>query len=306
MKPTATRVLSLVEKGLLDDIGREHSAAHYPSEASVRVGGEIVGRCMRQLWYSHKNVKKTNPPGVTAIMRMEAGNALHDRFGKWLDKAGILHQSEVAFRSRRPGMELPVSGRVDYEIVLPVGDSTIHSQKFGLEVKTGFGRYTSGKGGLKKGPREEHVAQVLPYIDIMGYYGVHLVYLDRASFWRCEDYVTATGWSRLYDSDEFQGKGNVRVGDSGTHRFSVGAIYARWAVLEKFLEEDTPPKRDFSPQWSAQELDKVYQDYHDGLKQKGRAQEPASYIKKFLGSSKAVRFPCDYCAWKETCIKEGE
>ena len=102
---------------------RESLGGVNPTGASALMKNErgeetLVGKCLRQVWYSKKKVPRTNPAGNDAQFIFMMGNAAEAGLQEAWENAGILLESNAKIRAniaKNPTTddEIIMSGEVD-------------------------------------------------------------------------------------------------------------------------------------------------------------------------------------------------
>jgi hypothetical protein len=192
---------------------------HNPSSASFKYpDGRIVGKDLLSLYYKWKGVPPSNPFSVESLLKFRLGDGAHEVLAKILSKAGIKHISEVAGKAQLPGLQKTISYRVD-------GLMEIDGNVEVLEVKSTDENQLLGRGwGIKdKGPKLEHIIQVLCYTNLVaGVKQARLLYIARDTGDMLEYIV-----GKEYEGVTFSG------------------IVDRWRELERHLENNTVPLPEF-------------------------------------------------------------
>lgn len=272
----------------------------YPSSASVEYEDEdgdlqVVGACLRQQFYAHCGIPRTEMMSEDTAVKLELGNWCHEMLVEMVKRAGYWLGDEIRMFT---GTELPVSGRADLFLRDPRDDSPV-----GCEIKS-VGGYYGVKMTIKgpdARPKKEHVLQCLPYLDFYGKYGLTrwiLLYIDRDSGAMAE-YVIM-----LEDdgSANVQGEGFAEI----WRHINLKSIKARWAKLREYIDAGELPPRDYTFQWSNKqilkkkkngELTKTDTTAVDRKIKSGKTDEPL--LKK-------GDWNCAYCDWKGRCPNEDE
>jgi len=194
--------------------------SHYPSE---------VTKCRRALYYKHAGYEPTDPPTAGGILKMEAGNALHEMVHHLLEKAGVEVVDEVPIKVNVPGAELPVSGRLDYLIVDDDGELA------GVEAKTSYGRFIKNIQ-TNNYPRESDIEQVLVYMGLTEIKRFYILYFGRDNAYRCQFVVYKDG-DKYYCSTNLNGRSQL------THT-TPEILFERFGEIERSAK-GAPPPRDY-------------------------------------------------------------
>lgn len=257
---------------------KDVSYKHNPSSSTmVKDDGEVVGACLRQLWYRATKVPDTNPHTFTNLLQFGFGDGIHDWVLNKLQKSKrITLMKEAGGRTTIDPLTREVSFRLD-GLVTHKGDLG------GIELKTtqGFGLNYMLKEG---GPKDDHLLQVLDYFgtnEAIRWFG--LVYLARDSAYRAEFHITK-------EADGYYIRGVIPAGEKKKiEHLSFDKVKARWKVLEGFIERNEEPPRDYKV---------VYNDDGKIVEQR---------IKK--GYKYKSHFKCMYCThlthcWNQPGAKE--
>ena len=296
-----------ISKMILDGVTKGVKNAHthvgfYPSSASVEYkdadgNRKVDGACLRQQFYSHCGVERTEPMSEDVILKLEFGNWAHEMLVEMVKRHGSYLGDEI--RMFQPGPPA-ISGRADLFVADPKDNSPV-----GCEIKS-VGGYYGVKATIKgtkaepPRPKADHVLQCLPYLDFYGKYGLTrwiLLYFDRDSCAMAE-YVIM-----LDDDGSAIIQGNDFV---ETHRhLNVKAVRARWIELQNFIERGELPPRDYMLQWSNKdilnkkangELTKTDEKAVDAKLKSGKTDIP------LLDKGD---WRCAYCDWKTKCYSNN-
>lgn len=249
----------------------EYSYRHNPSSAMANSSGKRVGACMRAVWYKAKQTDESNPRPLTAKLAAGFGNAIHSWFAAKLQKSKKLAVvPEAPGRVTVDDLSKEISFRLD-------GLITHRGELGGLELKTVT--YYKMKSMMEKqeyGVFGKDLLQIITYFatnEALNWFG--LVYL-------CRD----TGQSSEFHIWKQDEKMYIKciTGDNSAKEItglSFPEIHKQWKALEKHIDEDTIPKRDFRV---------VFKD--DGSITDQRMKAGYKYT-----SDKE----CLYCSWRTLC-----
>lgn len=271
----------------------------YPSSASVEYQDEegnrlVVGSCLRQQFYSHCGVPKTEPMGADVAVKLQLGNWTHEMIVELVKRSG--HWLGDEKRMFLPGPP-PVSGRADLFVKDPRDGSPV-----GCEIKSVSGYYGVKKviKGPDARPKTEHVLQCVPYLDFYGKFGLTkwiILYVDRESGAMAE-YVIML---------EEDGSVNVQGEDfAEIHRnITLHGVRSRWNQLLEYIGRGELPPRDYTDQWSNKEI----------LRRKSAGELTKTDLKAVDRKLKAGKtedfllkkgdWQCVYCDWKSKCYSEN-
>ena len=169
---------------------RESMGGVNPTGASALMINErgeevLVGKCLRQVYYSKKRVPKTNPANDNAQCIFMMGNAAEDGLQKAWENAGVLLESNAKIRAniaKNPSTddEIMLSGEVDAILrwsEMRTGDDGVPrmhidpKKAIGIEVKSkwGYGAKAVMQGNKSSTyehgyPQIEHLMQTALYL----------------------------------------------------------------------------------------------------------------------------------------------
>lgn len=243
------RLLDIIEKKLAEREDRKQKESHYPSE---------VNSCIRQLWYKWKGYAVSNPPDATSLWKMGIGDAIHEWLAGKFKEVAEIAIDELPFKKHAKGLKHPISGRMDNVLFFKT-DGAFR----GVEVKTTFGR---GIRDIKfRGPKEEHVMQVLLYFWGTDLNVFHLVYLGRDDGYRRE---------LVYER-----KGEEILQDGKALELTVEDIINKFKDIEAAIKRDIPERP-----------------YKAAIKD-GEIKDKFTYQKKDYKTD----WQCRFCAYKDLC-----
>lgn len=250
---------------------KDYPYHHNPSSASFkRPSGEVVGKCLRQLFYRATKEPETNPGEVTGMLQAGFGDAIH----YWLlNKLGTSGKIRLMKESGGKFIIDELTKEISYRVD---GLVTVGDEMGGLELKTTQGRAITGKGwGIKdNGPKEDHLLQVICYMKAQpSLKWFALVYIGRDTAYRIQYNITRNG-------DEFYVNGKL------VRDLNFAGVVSRWRELEQYIKDNKVPPRDF----------KVW------LKDDGSIQETKTIKGDFYKSD----FQCLYCPYSAKCWSEPD
>ena len=246
-------------------INREHTKpkGHYPSSAY---------KCVRQQWYSWKEIPITNPISAAGMLRIQYGISIHEGFIKIMKDMGFDMLDEMNGQVHVPGLEYDIRYRVD--LLLATKDSGM----MGGEVKSTYGR---GVVELQeKGePREHDLPQVVTYAYCTKILWWYLIYLGR-------DTAYYTEFLLHYSLDQdtlttYQVK-NGEMLHSTQHDNMMKDVINRFKWTETAIKDNMPPEREFKL-----------------AVKNGEAKTKFQNNKVEYRSS----WQCQYCGWQSECYK---
>jgi len=305
-------------------VGNKARVNNYPSAASVQWVDDsditrTIGSCLRQQWYSFKGFKppSVGPSSARMSRILELGNVYADIFVREIKEAGLWVGDEIPFQLP----ELRLSGRIDGLIkdpdqAPPPPARPAPSQLMGIEFKTTAGYYNV-KGPIISTrdtplkPKPEHVLQCCIYLAYYKKFGIKkwlLAYIDRA-LGQSENNPTHWNIHTIsFDDDEHP----VITNDQGTKiwtHFTLESIFDRYRQLNKYVDDDTLPDRDYSLQYTNTVLLRMY---GNGELNKGDTTGVNAKIKKLKKPIGDITnddpllltkgdWQCRFCDFAETC-----
>ena len=267
----------------------------YPSSASVEYTDDEgtvlhVGTCLRQQFYSHAGVPRTEEMDSEVLVKLELGNWTHEMIVELVKRSGYWLGDERRMFIEGPP---PVSGRADLFVKDPRDGSPV-----GCEIKSISGYY-----GVKRQikdtdarPKMEAVLQCVPYLDFYGAWGLTkwiILYVDRESGAMAE-YVVML---------EEDGSVNVQGENFAEiyHHINLHEVRRRWNQLSGYIAKGELPPRDYVEQWSNKEI----------LRRKNAGELTATETKTIDSKLKTGNtnkpmlkkgdWQCNYCDWKRRC-----
>ena len=254
---------------------------HHPSSASCVIRNdygedEVVGSCMRKVYWEMKGVKRTNPMSARGARICAYGKAVERFEVEKYKELGIWRDNNVKFINPI----YKISGEADCIVF----DKDINGLR-GVEVKSGYDyRFRSQVLGttMRPGkPKYEHLIQTMLYVDYFKF-PFNIVYIDRGNAERGEYEITLnTDGTPSIDKKKFS------IG------ISVPKVVARFKELDAMLEDNTVPKRDFQLKYSKERLDKL-------SKTKRMSKTNAEDFNK-VGQVDMGDWQCSYCDFKDYC-----
>ena len=261
---------------------------YHPSAASCIIKNEFdedetVGKCMRDSYWSHKSVEKSNPMNARGVRICSVGSMVERWEVEKYKEMGIWRGNNVKFFDTDYG----ISGEVDAFI-----EDSQTKKLVGVEIKTGYGyQFQSqviGRPDRKGKPKPEHLMQVMLY---MNYFKdiplFKMVYIDRGNAARAEFNITI---------DKNSGAGVVD-GKKYSDRMTLPAILHRFEELGKCLDDGVLPERDYQLQYSKDQLQFLY-DSNRMTKTDAKSFEKNGELEK-------GDWRCSYCDYKDYCWKEA-
>ena len=242
---------------------------------------EVIGKCMRDSYWSHKSVKPTNPMNSRGRRITSVGSMVERWETDRYKEMGIWRGNNIKFIDS----DNDISGEVDGFVYDKKADCII-----GIEIKTGYGyKFQSdviGKPGRKGKPKLDHLMQVMLYMNYFRNIPLFkIVYIDRGNAARAEFDITIdkkTG-SALVDGKQY-------------HKdLTIPAIIHRFKQLEEYLDDGAVPPRDYQLQYSDEKLQFLYD-----------SKRLSKTLSKQFEKTQKVEigdWRCSYCNYKDHCWK---
>jgi hypothetical protein len=256
----------------------------YPSQASCVITNEyqeeeIVGDCLRAVYWQSNNVAKTNPMKARSIRVCQVGKIVENFEVEQYKRIGIWLSSSVGFYNERYNL----SGEVDAIIY----DEDRKGPR-GVEIKSGydykFRKEVIGTATRKGRPKFDHLMQTMLYIDHFKM-PFTIVYIDRGNAARAEYDITL-------NPDGTPNIDNKKLNNG----LSIPGCMARFNELKEYLDNGTLPKRDFQLRYSKEKIESLYD-----AGRLGKMQSKEFEKNKNLDLGDWV---CGYCSYKTYCWKE--
>lgn len=240
-KPTPPNFLNLLEEVYEEeDKKREENAKegfrHNPSSASFRkANGEVIGACVRALYYKATKEPKTEATPLTTKLQGDFGNGIHDKITEKLKKS-----DKIKIIAESPGKT--VVDELTHEVSYRLDGLVTHKGEEGyLEIKTmqSFALQRMVKSGE---PREKDVLQVLSCLGAKPELRwAALVYFGRDNAYRAEYHIYKDPETGTY---VYKGI-TPKLHEKDIDELSYEGIVARWKELEVAVEQQKEPPRDF-------------------------------------------------------------
>ena len=194
---------------------RRHTS-FYPSSASCYVGKELIGECLRKLYWKWKGEPENEGMSYRGWLSCELGSAFERSFLKGYRQQGLLKASDVPFRIKIMG--LPISGRLD----------GLTKKGEVIECKSVYGKafYMKLGNSVAHQPKGEHLCQIMVYLAALGLDTCLLPYGARDD----------TGKRQAY---------RIRKKDIEREGILFIKIVQRWKILQSHIITDIIPPRDY-------------------------------------------------------------
>ena len=284
--------ISLIDR-TLEHMGRKQyrskaRGTYWASEASVKIRNEfgedeVLGKCMRAVYYRLKNVTPTNPPTAKSQVIFLMGNMIEDQVCEMWKQMGLWENNSVRWEDKFRNL----SG--EYDIVLKEGD-----RMYGVEVKSFYGYYAnkqilghwSGRGANKRfipgRPKDEHLMQASIYAahsrgDLEGF---KLFYVSRDNNQLQEFNIKVDEENKIYIN------GNLET------RFTMDDVYSRYAQLKEHDDGNVMPPREFVYKPDDARVEQLH----------ARGDISDSAFKKHKEKKEQYTdFHCSYCSYRDYC-----
>ena len=258
-----------------------HKGYHHPSSASCVIKNEygeneIIGSCLRKVYWEHKGVKRSNPMSARGARICAYGKAVERFEVEQYKELGIWRDNNVKFINSKYN----VSGEADCIVF----DKDANAFR-GVEVKSGydykFRSQVVGTATRAGKPKWEHLLQTMLYVDYFKF-PFNIVYVDRGNAARNEYEVTLNA----------DGTPNID-GKKLSNGLSIPRCVSRFKELDAMLADNTVPKRDFQLKYSKEKLDLL----------KGSRRMSKANVEEFdkAGDVDIGDWQCSYCDFKDCC-----
>lgn len=302
------RLLELADAELTRQKLRKPKMAHWPTDASVEIEDLLghksaIGKCIRYLWYKWKGIGESNPAGAKAQRIFAMGNAIEASEIELHKKIGIWYDNNVKFFDK----ELNLSGEIDEIVYEHFSERNKENPELIIvEFKSTHGYFTEkqifGDRRTRGSPKVEHVMQIGLYLYCHKNipYG-KIIYIFRDKALRKEFDIKLK-----YDKENkrhqilVDGKRTIYVDTPflpETINMDIEDILERFLKVKEVIGKEKPPKRDFSIQYSQNELKFLYE--------KGRMSKVNKKIFESGGLPKMGDWQCGYCSYKDICWDVG-
>lgn len=308
------------------------ASAWMTNERGERV---LVGKCLRQVWYSKKKVPRTNPATDNNQFVFMMGNMAEAGLQEAWSNAGILLEANAKIRkniAKNPETddEIMLSGEVDAIVrwtEMQTGDDGIDrmvvdpTKAIGIEVKSkwGYGAKAVMQGNktstYENGfPQIEHLMQTALYLHLRktfeDFHNVEIPYFVICYIGRDNG---ANKSFRVELSDGYEGSIVVKDMEGNILKPRAEKLL-EWGVVQNMdltidmmreryyeqldnLKSDTPPAREFSLRYSDDEAKRLFE---RGELSKTKFAEHGKKPLAEIGD-----WNCSYCDWKDTCWPQG-
>ncbi len=319
---------------------RESLGGVNPTGASALMKNErgeevLVGKCLRQVWYSKKRVPRTNPANDNSQFIFMMGNMAEEGLQQAWTDAGVLLESNAKIRAniaKNPETddEIMLSGEVD-AIVRMAHDEVIDgvprtvidpSRAIGIEVKSkwGYGAKKVMQGSKDSTyehgfPQIEHLMQTALYLHTRkafeDFHNVEIPYFVICYIGRDNGLHKSF---RVELSDGYDGRiivkdmnGNEikpkveKSLDWGVQarpiELTIDMMRERYLQQIENLKSDTPPAREFDLRYSDEKAERLF---NAGELSKTKFNEHGKKPLAEIGD-----WNCSYCDWKGVCYPQG-
>ena len=296
----------------------------------------LVGKCLRQVWYSKKKVPRTNPANDNSQFIFMMGNMAEEGLQDAWRKAGVLLEENAKIRkniAKNPDTddEIMLSGEVDAIVrwsEMRTGDDGVPrmhidpTKAIGIEVKSkyGYGAKTVMSGNKTSTyehgfPQIEHLMQTALYLHMRKtfeeFHDVEIPYFVICYIGRDNGLHKSF---RVELSDGYDGRIIVKDMNGNELKPKVEkslewGVQARPIELtldmmrERYYEQlenlkkDTPPPREFDLRYSDEKAERLF---NAGELSKTKYNEHGKKPLAEIGD-----WNCSYCDWKGVCYPQG-
>lgn len=252
----------------------------YPTETSaLTLGGVVVGRCRRRVYYSQKDTQTTEVTDLQSFGRFKSGNLLEGWIRDLSIQSGIYYDNSIKLRYNIPGNDVAqISGEVD--MIYKIDNEII-----GGEIKTSYGydfQNTVFHSDTIPGmPKVDHLMQVCMYLyyytridKSLGITRFIITYLDRGSMEWCQHIVELTEGNDVnniypivngitmcdiynYTNPIFSVNSlNIEKTRNKLldYEFNLGSIYSRFLELYNYHESGLLIPADYNPLYTEDQI----------------------------------------------------
>lgn len=289
---------TLAWMGRSDQFRSASRGTFWPSEASaVTEDGNVIGKCMRSIYYRLTGAPVTNPPTAKNQVIFLLGKEVEEAVVEIWKQSGIWNNNSVRFEDR----SINLSGEFDCVLFNPVTGG-----KYGVEVKSFWGYFQEktilggyeGRGSTKRWvfgkPKDENLMQAAIYADqTRGQLeGFKLFYISRDNCEMAEFNITVDDNGTIFVADP---KKNTNEAET---RFTIHDVYNRYKDLANKVQNSEIPDRDFT--WKPS--DEMVEQLHS----EGKISN-TKYKDHTEGKEKYTDWHCDYCSYRDHCwTRTGE
>ena len=296
----------------------------------------LVGKCLRQVWYSKKKVPRTNTASDDNHFIFMMGNAGEDGLQQAWEKGGILLEANSKMvhnlaKDPEKDEEIRLSGEVDAIVRWSEyreddnGEERVFidpTKAIGIEVKTKYGHF--GKAQIM-GNRDSVYENGFPQIEHLMQTGLYLAARKRYEKFHNVEIPYFTICYVLRDngvhksfrvelSDGYDGRIIVKDMDGNELEpraelaldwgmkpqkieLTIDMMRERYYEQIENLKSDEPPAREYDLRYSDEKAERLFD---AGLMSKTKK---AKHEKDPLGD--VGDWNCSYCDWKDACYPQG-
>jgi len=198
----------------------------WASECSVKLrDGTVIGKCLRDVYYSFKKIPPTNPPDERGEMVFETGRRLEAMMIDYFKEVGIWRDDHV----KGFDDEHNISYEIDCLIDLNGGRDISNFQIVELKTVNSYGFEDLQTSGY---PKLEHLVQLGIYLNNEKLETGFLFYLDKNTQRKKIFQVHVENDKIFLDGKPFE-------------LFTMRDVWKRLETLRKHIENNEPPPRDF-------------------------------------------------------------
>lgn len=259
----------------------------YPSEASVEVydkdgDKEVIGGCLRSAYFRlHGN--QSLPEEARSEFIFKQGHQVEQMLIAMWKEMGIWYADHVKFVDHARN----ISGEMDAILIEPSGTRYI------VEVKSFYGYMAKselfGDKHSEGMPKMSQLLQTLIYLD---------QFKDRIPYARMVYFARDDDARRTFKIEfaEMEGKLYPKVEGRILTSFCMDDIYARYALLQRYIEQGQIPPADFELQYSPDKIERLH----------AKGKMGKTKYEKFIGNKLKPdqyigNWQCRYCKFKNQC-----
>ena len=298
-----SKILNFMDRKKIRSIGRKSTM--WPSQARAGTPLGVVGKCLRDSYWTKTNVEPTNPVNQGVKLMGFMGIQSEDGLIDICTHLGLWRGNNIKWYNE----EENVSGEIDVVVGVPKAD--LIAQNFSPEIlsrfedeeeilfnieckscsgyfinKSVFGYY-EGRGQNRSHvpgkPKDPHLMQSALYTDITydKCAGTILIYFSRDEAKMKQFLITTDPEKNIYIDGEKE------------LRYGIQEIYQSYRTLQEFLDKEELPACDYAHTYSEDEVKDLY----------ARKEISKAACDNHLSKKKIYRdSACTYCNYLDKCM----
>lgn len=280
---------------------------NYVTWASAKTKDGVVGKCLRALFYRRKNIPVTEERSLSADISAYLGEVYQYGIEQLIIKHGFgsgIRIIDTEYSVHYP--EYHLVGRIDI-----LAWDTSKKEPIIIEVKS-VGDWES-KNVVER-PNTSHVMQVALYLYILNQImpgdstppqAAYIVYCARSENWDLKKNKHGSPFVYIWDYTVRLEGDKILLEGHDDFNFTIKDILDRYEELDKYIERDEVPPRDYQLRYDEETIVGMYK--NKKLKYKKDQAIVERWLKKgakkgelklSLGDSE-----CHFCDWQSLCWK---